>query len=103
MKTSLTLTLIGAACALLVSCGTNGRETIYVTSKAGEPICGAQIVPCDTPKGCPKPVYTDACGRACLPGDSAVYTVKKQDFRPVGGIRKTGQSQHIKMVTGWPN
>ena len=102
MKTSITLTLVGAACAMLVSCGTSSRETIYVTSETGEPICGARLTPYTIPTGCTNLVLTNPCGVATLPGDDT-YCVEKHGFRTVEGIKRTGASQHVVMVPGWPN
>ena len=100
MKTSLTLILVGAACALLSSCGTRG--TVYVTSEDGEPIAGARLVRCKTPKGCNDPVVTDACGKARLPGCGS-HSIEKDYFRPVKGVRTKDEAQHIIMKPGWPN
>lgn len=101
MKSSLTLTLVGAVCALLSSCGTRG--TVYVTSEDGEPIAGARVVPCATPKGCTDPVYTDACGKVRLPGGSCGYAIEKDYFRPVRGLKTSEEAQHVIMKPGWPN
>lgn len=105
MKTPLTLTLVGVVCGMMASCccGTSGRETIYVTTKSGAPISGAQLIPNDVPAGCPCPVRTNECGAVRLPGD-AVYSIRKDGFRPVYGVQQSnGGSQHVIMETGWPN
>ena len=116
MKTPLLMTLAGAACSLLISCqsshvvgcGSVGRAAdIYVTTKSGAPISGAQIVPDYVTTGCTEPVYTDMCGRASLPwktADGAVYNVEKQGYRTVrGATHAGGPPTHIEMCVGWPN
>jgi hypothetical protein len=87
---------------MLASCGTCGRESVYVTSEDGEPIAGAVLVPCETPAGCTDPIYTDACGAATLPEGTSTYSVEKAYFRSVNGVRNTGTPQHVIMVPGWP-
>lgn len=114
MKTPLLMTLAGAACSLLMSCQStqvancrNVGTDIYVTTKSGAPISGAQIVPDYVTTGCTKPIYTDACGRASLPwrtSAGSVYNVQKQGYRTVyGETHVDGQPNHIEMCVGWPN
>jgi hypothetical protein len=105
MKTSIPLTLIGAACALLVSCGTSTRETLYVTTESGAPICGAYLDPCTPPMGCEDIDYSNGCGQLNINtrfDNNQTYSVKKDGFRTVNGFRRTGGTQRVIMVPGKP-
>lgn len=103
MKSPLLLTLIGAACSLLMSCQS---PDVYVTTKSGAPISGAVIEPAYVSFGCTRPLHTDICGKASLPAktpDGAVYNVRKPGYRTVyGAVQTTGQPNHIVMQVGWP-
>ena len=103
MKSPLLLILAGAASSLLMSCQS---PDVYVTTKSGAPISGAVIEPAYVSFGCTRPLYTDICGQASLPGktpDGAVYNVRKPGYRTVHGVVQTGgQPNHIVMDVGWP-
>lgn len=101
MKTSIPLTLIGAACTLLASCGTSTRETVFVTTESGAPICGAYLDPCVPPLGCEDIDYSNGCGELTINGDNT-FSLKKDGFRTVNGITRIGQTQRVIMVPGEP-
>ena len=106
MKTSLPLLIVGAACALLVSCGncTRVAESLYVTTESGAPICGAYLAPCTPPMGCEDIDYSDGCGQLNLYNvqSDQVYSVKKDGFRTIDGFVRTGNTQRVIMVPGKP-
>lgn len=102
MKTPFTLTLAGLACSLLMSCGTS-NPTVYVTTKSGAPIQGAQLTPDYVSLNCARPILTGPCGEATLPND-AIYSVKKLGFDTVYGLQRNAAGpKHVVMGVGWPN
>lgn len=102
MKTPFALTFAGLACALLMSCG-SANDTVYVTTKSGAPIQGAQILPDYVSLGCCDPILTGPCGEAALP-DDAIYSVQKLGYETVYGLQRSSSgAKHIVMDVGWPN
>lgn len=102
MKTPIALTIAGLACSLLMSCGTS-NETVYVTTKSGAPIQGAQVLPDYVSLGCCEPILTGPCGQATVP-DDGIYSVKKLGYDTVYGLQRSESGpKHIVMDVGWPN
>lgn len=101
MNAPFMLALMGLACSLAMSCRS---PDVYVTTGSGAPISGAVIEPAYVSFGCMRPLYTDTCGRASLPGgtpDGALYHVRKPGYRTASGLVRTGgQPNHVVLAVG---
>lgn len=91
----------------MVSCGpclsNASYNSVYVTTKSGAPIQGAQLTPDYALLGCAEPILTGPCGEAQLP-DNAIYSVEKLGFCTVHGLQRSESGpKHIVMDLGWPN